>query len=82
MLAKVIKNEVFDLNDTVDLMAQVIKRQEKLLLAQDRRMARLEKHFNIDADEDEDQQADKEGSTQQLYTKSLGVAQINSRHSA
>ena len=40
------------------------------------------KALNIDADEDEDQQADKDGSTQQLYTKSSGVAQINSRHSA
>lgn len=45
-------------------------------------MARLEKHFNIDADEEEDLQADQIESTQKVYTKSSGVAEINSRHSA
>lgn len=35
MLAKVIHKEVFDISDTMDIMSQVLKRQEKLLLQKD-----------------------------------------------
>lgn len=42
LLTKVIKKEVFDLSDTMDVMAKVIRGQDDLLRKQDKRMALIE----------------------------------------
>ena len=52
VLAKVIHKEVFDISDSFDIMAQVIKRQEQLLIEQDRRMRALEEKVAGRATED------------------------------
>lgn len=41
-VAKTIKKEIFDMSDTMDLMAVIIKNQDDLLRKQDARMALIE----------------------------------------
>ena len=55
-MTKVIKQEVFDISDTMDIMAKVIKRQEKLLEQQSSRISHLEKALNKAGVNEEEQE--------------------------
>lgn len=85
-LAKVIHKEVFDLGDTMDLMAEVIKRQDMLLHSQNKRMSRIEKALNIENDEQADGNEDEDhelnaSRNDKLYLVSNDVQEIISRYS-
>lgn len=80
LLTKVIQKEVFDINDTMDIMAQVLKRQEQLLIQKDQRLRTLEQHLEVepaDTIKEEDQYKIDEA---KFYVQSKSSNKITSRH--